>query len=66
MPAEPYPRARALTQGMGNRGFAAVVAAGLLALAALAASQATASRRLVQRAESGGLAHARLQVREMG
>ena len=51
---------------MGNRSFAAAVAAGLLVLTALAARQATASRRLVERAEVGGLAHARLQVREMG
>jgi hypothetical protein len=51
---------------MGNRAFAATVLAGLLALGGLAARQATASRRLVQRAEAGGLAHASLAVREMG
>jgi hypothetical protein len=51
---------------MGNRAFAAAVAAGLLVLGGLAARQATASRRLVERAEARGLAHASLAVREMG
>jgi hypothetical protein len=51
---------------MGNRAFATAVAAGLIALGAVAAREATASRRLVQRAEASGLAHARLAVRELG
>jgi hypothetical protein len=51
---------------MGNRAFAAAVSAGLLVLGGLAARQTTASQRLVQRAEAGGIAHAWLAVREMG
>jgi hypothetical protein len=51
---------------MGNRAFAAAVAAGLLALGGLAWRQETASQRLVERAEAGGLAQVRLAVREMG
>jgi hypothetical protein len=46
--------------------FQAVVAAGLLALAALGWVQATRADRLRARAEAGGLASADLVVREMG
>jgi hypothetical protein len=51
---------------MGNGAFAAAVVAGLLALGGVAALQATAPRRLVERAEARGLSHAHLAVREMG
>ena len=51
--------------GVG-RSFYAVVAAGLLGLAALGWHQATSADRLVARARSGGLASAEVLVREMG
>ncbi|HEY6105058.1 MAG TPA: hypothetical protein VIV59_03690 [Anaeromyxobacteraceae bacterium] len=49
-----------------GRAFQAVVAAGLLALAALGWVQATRADRLRVRAEAGGLASAEVYVRDMG
>ncbi len=49
-----------------GKAFQAVVAAGLLALAAVGWVQATRADRLRSRAEAGGLASTDLVVREMG
>lgn len=66
MRAEPFRAGLGSHRGMGDRVFVTAVAAGLLALGMLASHRATASQRLVHRAEAGGLAHAQLAVREMG
>lgn len=49
-----------------GRGFQAMLAAGLLGLAALGWYQSTRADRLRERARQDGLASAELQVREMG
>jgi hypothetical protein len=49
-----------------GRAFQAMVAAGLLGLAAMGWYQATRADRLRTRAEAGGLASAEILVREMG